>query len=69
MEDFAPNAALANAAGLPALALPFGTAGAHPLSVQIMGPIGSDATLLELGARLERLRPTPAFPHPVAGLA
>jgi amidase len=69
MEDFAPNAALANAAGLPALALPFGTAGALPLSVQILGPVGSDATLLELGARLERLGPTPTFPHPVAGLA
>lgn len=68
MEAFAPNAALANVAGLPALALPFGMAGGLPMGVQLLGPIGADVALLELGARLEALAPRLAFPHPIAGL-
>nr|WP_245218785.1 amidase family protein [Rubellimicrobium aerolatum] len=68
MERLAPLAALANAAGLPALALPFGTADGLPLGVQLLGPFGADRALLALGRRLERLAPPLAFHHPVAGL-
>ena len=68
MEATAPNAALANVAGCPALVLPFGTdAAGLPLGVQLMGPIGSDLALLGLGARLAALAPPIAFPAPIAG--
>ena len=68
MEATAPNAALANVAGCPALVLPFGTdAAGLPLGVQLMGPIGSDLALLALGARLAALAPPIAFPAPIAG--
>jgi amidase len=68
MEATAPNAALANVAGCPALVLPFGTdAAGLPLGVQLMGPIGSDLALLSLGARLAALAPPVAFPAPIAG--
>jgi amidase len=67
MEALAPNACLANVAGCPALALPFGMAGDLPVGVQIMGPIGSDRALLALGARIEAAAPRLAFPHPIAG--
>lgn len=68
MEAFAPNAALANVAGLPALALPFGTSGGLPLGVQLIGPPGSDTALLELGAEIETRAPVLSFPSPIAGL-
>jgi amidase len=68
MEAVAPNAALANVAGCPALVLPFGTdAAGLPLGVQLMGPVGSDHALLALGARLAALAPPLAFPAPIAG--
>jgi amidase len=68
MEATAPNAALANVAGCPALVLPFGTdAAGLPLGVQLMGPIGSDLALLALGARLAALAPRIVFPAPIAG--
>jgi amidase len=68
MEAVAPNAALANVAGCPALVLPFGTdAAGLPLGVQLMGPVGSDLALLALGARLAALAPPLAFPAPIAG--
>lgn len=68
MEATAPNAALANVAGCPALVLPFGTdAAGLPLGVQLMGPIGSDLALLALAARLAALAPPVAFPAPIAG--
>nr|WP_245218072.1 amidase [Ruegeria sp. HKCCE3926] len=68
LEAFAPNAALANVAGLPALALPFGMANGLPIGVQLMGPPGSDLALLKLGALIEARAPELTFPSPIAGL-
>nr|WP_253283280.1 amidase [Ruegeria sp. HKCCD7559] len=68
LEAFAPNAALANVAGLPALALPFGMASGLPIGVQLMGPPGSDLALLKLGALIEARAPELTFPSPIAGL-
>lgn len=68
MEAFAPNAALANVAGLPALALPFGVSGGLPLGVQLIGPPGADAALLGLGRQIETRAPVLSFPYPIAGL-
>ncbi|MGZ2256578.1 amidase [Roseobacter sp. A03A-229] len=68
LDAFAPNAALANVAGLPALALPFGMADGVPLGVQVLGPRGSDLRLLHLGAEIEARAPALSFPHPIAGL-
>ncbi len=67
MQAFAPKAALANVAGLPALALPFGTSGGLPLGAQLLGPVGSDAALLRLGAMIEERAPRLKFPHAIAG--
>jgi amidase len=49
MAALAPYAALANAAGLPAISVPQGldTAGL-PLAIQIVGPIGDDILLTQL---------------------
>lgn len=41
--------------GVPALALPFGSVDGLPISVQIAGPIGADARVLEIGRWLEQL--------------
>jgi amidase len=55
---YAPFAAPWNLAGWPAMAVP---AGLHPsglpLSVQLVGQPGSEATLLAVASRLEQLRP------------
>jgi amidase len=68
MEATAPNAALANVSGCPALVLPFGTDPAGmPVGVQLMGPIGSDLALLSWGERLAGLAPPVRFPLPIAG--
>ena len=68
MEACAPNAALANVAGCPALVLPFGSdAAGLPLGVQMMGPIGSDLALLALAETLAALAPAIRFPEPIAG--
>lgn len=68
MEATAPNAALANVAGCPALVLPFGTdAAGLPTGVQLMGPMGSDLALLTLAEALAPLAPTIHFPEPIAG--
>jgi amidase len=68
MEATAPNAALANVAGCPALVLPFGTdEDGMPVGIQLMGPIGSDLALLDLGERLANLAQPVRFPSPIAG--
>ncbi|MBH0239270.1 amidase family protein [Methylobrevis albus] len=68
MRDFAPYAALANVAGVPAITLPHGVdAVGLPLPVQLVGPMGADALLLRLARSLEKVAP---FAHrfPIAGL-
>jgi amidase len=55
---YAPFAAPWNLAGWPAMAVPAGVASnGLPLSVQLIGRPGSEATLLALAAQVERLRP------------
>jgi amidase len=55
---YAPFAAPWNLAGWPAMAVPAGVAAnGLPLSVQLVGRPGSEASLLALAAQLERLRP------------
>ncbi|MCJ1708214.1 amidase [Microbacterium sp. VKM Ac-2923] len=61
--EYAPYSSFVNVAGLPALTLPVTTdAEGHPVSVQLIGRPGGEATLLSLGAQLERRRG--ALPHP-----
>lgn len=49
-----------NVAALPAASVPFGQDDdGLPLAVQLVGPAGSEPTLLGLAAQLERLRPWP----------
>jgi amidase len=68
MEATAPNAALANVSGCPALVLPFGTDEAGlPIGIQLMGPIGSDLAVLDLAEQLATLAPPVRFPSPIAG--
>jgi amidase len=69
MEAFAPNAALANVAGLPALALPFGMQDhGLPVGVQLWGPPGADMMLCHLAAWIEARAPALHYPFPIAGL-
>lgn len=68
MEALAPNIALANVAGIPALALPFGLHDGLPVGVQLMAPMGGEARLLAYAARIERVAGPLAFPYPIAGL-
>ena len=66
MEALAPNAALANIAGQPALAIPLPTSEPTPTAVQLIGPHGSDAMLLELAATIA---PSPiTYPATIAGM-
>lgn len=67
MAEIAPRAALANAAGIPALSLPRGLDSAGlPLSVQLIGPIGADLLLLDIAAHLEAGAPW-HYPADIAG--
>ena len=66
MEALAPNAALANVAGLPALAIPLPTSEPTPTAVQLMGPSGSDAMLLALAATITP--PPITYPASIAGM-
>lgn len=69
MAAFAPLAALANISGFPAITLPFGAdADGLPLPVQMIAPMGQEATLLALAGQLEQ---EGRWQHrfPVAGLA
>ncbi|MFN3228192.1 MAG: amidase [Hyphomicrobiales bacterium] len=69
MEAIAPNVALANAGGLPAIAMPFGMMEDMPFGVQLFGPQGADEDLLAVAAAFQAAAPTLAFPHPIAGLS
>lgn len=63
--EYAPYSSFVNVAGLPALTLPVSTdATGHPVSVQLVGRPGGEATLLALAAQLERRRGP--LPHPPA---
>lgn len=66
MEALAPNAALANIAGLPSLAIPLPTSDPTPTAVQLIGPLGSDAMLLSLAATLAP--PPVSYPSEIAGM-
>ena len=68
MEATAPNAALANVAGAPALAMPFGTgADGMPRGIQLMSRPGTDAALLAFAEKLAAVSPPITFPFAIAG--
>ena len=67
MNAMAPNAALANVTGFPALVVPFGMDDGLPIGVQLLGPMGSDRALLALGNLLEEMAPKLTYPYPIAG--
>lgn len=71
MNAVAPNVALANVAGLPSIAMPFGMMPSPrdhvPFGFQIIGPMNSDEALFDIAARIETLAPSISFPHPIAG--
>lgn len=61
--EYAPYSSFVNVAGLPALSLPVTTdAEGHPVSVQLVGRPGGEATLLSLATQLEGRRGP--LPHP-----
>lgn len=66
MAAVAPGAALANAAGYPALVLPVAGAGL-PVGVQVAARAGCDRALLGMGARLAAGLPEVAYPYGIAG--
>lgn len=68
MASFAPLAAIANISGFPAVTLPFGVDRAGlPLPVQMIAPMGHEALLLALAARLEG-EGRWSHPFPITGL-
>ena len=57
---YSPFAPLANLTGMPAISIPFGmSADGLPIGIQVMGPLGAEAQLLELAAQVETLRRWP----------
>jgi amidase len=61
--EYAPYSSFVNVAGLPAVTVPLTMdATGHPVSVQLVGRPGGEATLLALAAQLERRRGP--LPHP-----
>ncbi|MFG6504266.1 amidase [Microbacterium sp. P05] len=61
--EYAPYSSFVNVAGLPAIVLPFTRdASQHPVSVQLIGRPGGEATILAVAAQLEAARG--ALPHP-----
>jgi len=61
--EYAPYSSFVNVAGLPALTLPVTEdATGHPVSIQLVGRPGGEATLLAVAAQLEQRRG--ALPHP-----
>ena len=62
MESLAPNASIANIAGLHALSMPFGFEKGFPINFQLMSKIGSDLSLLELGQKLDQINGRKIFP-------
>ncbi|MNR25146.1 6-aminohexanoate-cyclic-dimer hydrolase [compost metagenome] len=43
---------------MPAISIPFGmSSDGLPIGIQVMGPLGAEALLLELAAQVEALRP------------
>ncbi|MEH3085269.1 MAG: amidase family protein [Xylophilus ampelinus] len=62
-DRYAPFAAVANASGCPAIAVPHGRdASGRPLSVQLMGPPGAEDLLLGLAVWLEARHPWQRLP-------
>jgi aspartyl-tRNA(Asn)/glutamyl-tRNA(Gln) amidotransferase subunit A len=55
--------AFANAAGLPAIAVPCGFAGALPVGVQLVARTGGDDALLALARQDEQAHPWQRFPE------
>ncbi|MBD1205658.1 MAG: amidase [Rhodobacteraceae bacterium] len=66
MGEIAPGAAIANAAGCPAVVVPVAGEGI-PVGVQIAARAGCDRALLRLAARVAGGLPEVAYPYPVAG--
>lgn len=66
MAAVAPGAALANAAGFPAVVVPVAGAGI-PVGVQIAGRAGCDRGVLALAARVAGELPSVAYPFDIAG--
>ncbi|GAA5154974.1 amidase [Microbacterium pseudoresistens] len=61
--QYAPYSSFVNVAGLPAIVVPVSrTAGGHPVSVQLIGRPGGEATIIALAARLERASGISGFP-------
>lgn len=65
MEATAPAAALANAAGAPAITIPYGTH--NPIGIQIAARRDTDRALLSLAAQLHAAAPQVRYPFPIAG--
>jgi amidase len=56
--DFSPFTVWFNLTGQPAVVLPLGrTSSGFPVSVQIVGRYGEEASILSLGAQLEKAQP------------